>query len=81
MAEAFILPLEYQGEERDFDCELRPMGYTFKIAVVVDGSEILFEPDEEGNFRAALPNPEENKVRWDKDLLRAIAGQLAEVFK
>lgn len=80
MAEAFVLPVEYQGEARDFDCELRVMGYTYKIAVQVNNAEILFEPDEEGYFRATTQAPDERKSHWDKDLLAAIAEQLALVF-
>lgn len=76
MADPFMLPLEYKGEEKEFDCELRVMGYTYKIAVALQGAEVLFEPDEEGNFRAAVTDARLRKENWDVDLLAAIARQL-----
>lgn len=76
MADTFILPLQYQGEDKEFNCELRAWGYTYRIAVDLGGSEVLFEPDEEGKFRAAVPEAAPRKENWDIGLLSAIANQL-----
>ena len=52
--EVFELPIDYKGTERMISCQLAPMGYTYKIYAEADGYEIIFEPDEERNFRAVM---------------------------
>ncbi len=54
------------------------MGYTHKFKVLVNGEEVLFEPDEEGNYRAVLSTlPEEKKARnIDTALLQVIADTI-----
>ena len=42
----FELPVTFIGKEFLFPAELLPMGFTHKINVTVEGTEILFEPDE-----------------------------------
>jgi hypothetical protein len=81
MADTFILPLQYQGEDKEFDCQLRAWGYTYRIAVDLGGSEVLFEPDEEGKFRAAAPDGAQRKENQDIGLLSAIAEQLQFYLK
>jgi RNase P/RNase MRP subunit p29 len=53
--EEFELPIEYKGEEQMFNAKLIVTGYTHKFSVEVDGQSILFEPDEERNYRAVIP--------------------------
>jgi hypothetical protein len=47
----------------------------------VNGIDIIFEPDEERNYRAVVPNSNENKKDIDSKLLQAIAMKLEEMFK
>ncbi len=54
MFDLFDLPVEYKGKEMLFPAELLPMGFRHKIKVNVDGTDILFEPDEERNYRAVI---------------------------
>ena len=61
MLDLFELPVEYKGKEMLFPTELLPMGFTHKIKVTVDGIEILFEPDEERNYRAMITDAEMHK--------------------
>jgi len=76
MAEAFTLAVLYKGEQKVFDAELRVMGYTHKIAVNINDTEILFEPDEERNYRAVLAEATIHKTTLDVGLIQLIAAEL-----
>ncbi len=76
MAEAFTLVIFYKGEQKNLDAELRVIGYTHKIAININDIEVLFEPDEERNYRAVLSDADMNKKRIDVDLIRLIAAEL-----
>ncbi len=81
MFDLFELPVEYNGKEMLFPAELLPMGFTHKIKVTVDGTEILFEPDEERNYRAMIANTDMDKpVHLNKNLLEVICTTLDELF-
>ena len=77
----FTLTVHYKEEDRIFEGEVKIMGYTHKIVMQVNGMEVLFEPDEERNYRAVLPGAENIKIKWDVDLLKAIARELETIFK
>jgi len=81
MGEFFTLTVICKGEERPFDSELRVMGYTHKIAVNIDGTEVLFEPDEERNYRAVISDADINKNRIDIELIKLIAAELEANLK
>ncbi len=75
------LPVEYKGEEILFPAELLPMGFTHKIKVTIKGTEILFEPDEERNYRAMITDLEKfNNPHIDKELLQEICKTLDLLF-
>lgn len=81
MAETFELPVAYGGKELEFQAELLPYGYTHKIKVTIEGIDILFEPDEEKNYRAVTGFEDLNKAgNIPKDLLQAISETLHELF-
>ncbi|GAA4737014.1 hypothetical protein [Flavisolibacter ginsenosidimutans] len=78
MNEFFDLPVVYNGKELLFPTRFLQLGYTYKFAVNVHGTSILFEPDEEGLFRAvATQNGIPKNV--DTGLLQAIAEGVANV--
>lgn len=79
--EKFDLEIEHEAEAFTFPAELRPSGYTYKIAVEIFGSEVLFEPDEERNFRAVIDRKEYPSINLDAHLLQKIAKFLEEAFK
>lgn len=79
--EKFEIEIEHGAKVHVFPAELKTMGYTYKIAVVVFGSEVVFEPDEERNFRAVI-DPTLNKTNdYPVEILQKIAQFLEEVFK
>jgi hypothetical protein len=79
--ETFTLPIFYKNEHRDYPATLQVFGYTHKIVVRVGEQDILFEPDEEKNYRAVLPVTPEGRPQADIELLQAIAATLEEAFK
>jgi len=81
MAETFTLQVLYKNKERSFDAELRVTGYTYRIVVTVDNREIVFERDEERNYRAILTEETEIRNLPDVELLKAIANELEIAFK
>ena len=81
MPESFLLSVKYKNEVKQFESELRVFGYTHKIAVNVNGTEVIFEPDEERNYRAVLPENADDQKPPDIELLKAIAGELEAAFK
>lgn len=51
MEHYFELPLNYRGEERVLKGRLVTFAYNYKFYIVVDGKELVFERDDEHNFR------------------------------
>jgi len=78
----FDLPVIYDAAQHNFSAEYIPSAYSYRIAVDVFGNIVLFEPDEEGNFRAVLSPDDllEGKM-IDREWLEAIANQLMQIFK
>jgi len=60
--EEFELPVVFDGQELILPGKFVQMGYTYKIFVEVNGQEIIFEPDEERNFRTVMENQQNSKV-------------------
>jgi len=70
----FELTVTHNDKEITFNCQLLHYGYSYKIEVDIMGTKILFEPDEERNWRAVIPYEEIDKNKnLNKDLLNAIA--------
>jgi len=78
--EKFTITVNYKGVPTEFNAELRPWGYSWKITVFVNEQEIIFEPDEERNFRAILVD-ESLRKKTDVELVKSIGETLEELFK
>ena len=77
----FELPVTCNGKEFLFPAELLPMGFTHRIKVTVEGTEILFEPDEERNYRAIITDREKfSQPDINKLLLQYICKTLDLLF-
>jgi hypothetical protein len=74
----FQLAVRYDGREISFPAKLLLMGYTHKIEVDIDGVKVIFEPDEERNYRALVNQSAVNTVNIG--LLQAIAHKLNELL-
>ena len=82
MTASFDLPVIYQGKEVSFTARLLKYGYTHKFLVDVNGTQVLFEPDEESNYRAILDATElqkNNKI--DVGLLKTISSAIEAIIK
>jgi hypothetical protein len=81
MSDQFDLPITHDGKELLFPAELLPMGYTHKIRVTIGEADLLFEPDEERNYRAVVADADRDQInRLDTSLLRTICQALDELF-
>jgi len=80
MNEPFNLPVIYQGTEHEFKARFERWGYTHRIAVLIDETTFIFEPDEEGGYRA-LNHPEQHgtPILVNIGLLWAVAEKLAKL--
>ena len=81
MDEEFELPIEFKGQEHIFKSTLLVYGYTHKFQVNVNGRNILFEPDEEKNYRAVLNYGESDTNKIDVELIKEIASTIQNIFR
>ena len=73
----FELPVEYKGISYNLPSRLVQMGYSYKIYVQWFDVEIIFEPDEERNFRAIVERDDKQVVTTG--LLQAISDALSSI--
>jgi hypothetical protein len=76
MNEPFQLELTYEGMPYELAAAFQRYGYTYRIVVTIDEHNYVFEPDEDGQYRA-LGAPEGAKP--DVGLLRAVAEKLQKL--
>ena len=74
MADSFDLPVEFNGEEKLYPTTILRYGFTHKIQVAVNNIIVIFEPDEEKNYRAIVDNDKEGTL--NKHLLEQISNTL-----
>ena len=58
----------------EYNGQLITSGHGFKIVLFIDDIAVVFEPDEERNFRAVVPPEDMNRI--DAELLKRIAAEL-----
>jgi len=76
MEHFFSLPVHFNGEELSFQGRLATFGYSFKIFVIVEKTELTFEKDEEGKYRVFQ---EVSGKEISQDLIAAIIHALEQV--
>jgi hypothetical protein len=79
MYDPFTIPVHYKGADREFEARLQTLGYTHRFLVMIDGTEVIFERDEERNFRAIIP-PDHRGKTPDTALLQAITVAINELL-
>jgi len=75
MEHYFDLPVVYNGEEQVYKGRLATFGYVYKFYIVVDGRELVFEKDDEGQYRV-LTESEDKDKSVDAGLLQAVIKSL-----
>ncbi|HTN06519.1 hypothetical protein [Agriterribacter sp.] len=78
MGEKFELPVHYKGQDMLLPAELKAWKYSHSILVTLNDQTIIFEPDEERNYRALLQHMEKPP---DLELIRSIAVSIELLFK
>jgi CRISPR/Cas system-associated exonuclease Cas4 (RecB family) len=82
MEDEFDLPVEYKGKNHIFKASLIVKGFTHRFQIEINGQTILFEPDEERNYRAMLEyGDEESRKNIDIELLKQIVTVIEEIVK
>jgi hypothetical protein len=78
----FELPVSFNKKEFSFPARLLHYGYSYKLEVDIDGDKILFEPDEERNWRALVAYEDiGNNKKVNVDLLKAIVVSIEAIMK
>jgi hypothetical protein len=82
MTDPFILSVNYKGTALHFTAQLLLQGYTHKFKVLINETDVYFEPDEEGLYRAIkMPGQrEEELAAIDRDLLSLIQQKIATIL-
>lgn len=78
MNESFELPVQFKDKTILLPAELTIWGYSHRVLVTWEGQVIIFEPDEERNYRAIIENAERPPAL---EMIRAIAESINSVFK
>jgi hypothetical protein len=82
MDEQFELSVEYKGKQLMLNASLLVTGYTHKFSVDINGQIIIFEPDEERNYRAVISYDDiGNNKPVDIELLKQITKAIARIVK
>lgn len=79
MSEHFEIDVPINNSTRIFEAEFKKTTYSYQIAVFIDGHEIIFEPDEERNFRAIAKR--NNYKPSMTEAIQATAGVLTQLFR
>lgn len=81
MENEFEIPLTYKGKELALPARLLVQGYVYKIEVTIGETKVLYEKDDEGQWRA-LMEPDDQHLHHGPDvgLLQEIAGTLDALF-
>jgi hypothetical protein len=81
MEQDFHIPLIYNGTQIELAAKLFTYGLGHRFHVVIDGATILFEPDEERNYRA-LPDRgvNSNAIHVNEELIMLVGRRIQELF-
>jgi hypothetical protein len=79
MDDYFIIPVNYQDKGMEFQARLLLQGYVYRVEVIVDDIPVLFERDEERDYRALISR--EQLDGNGKNLNRGILQAIAEVLQ
>ena len=74
MDDELKLPVNYNGEEREYPFRVIPQGFATRFAVLVNDVEVIFERDDQGDFRAMIYNDAEKHALFEPELLKSIAA-------
>ena len=76
MSEPIEIPVKYKGEEQLIQAELLQRGYIHGFQVMINDVPVLFEPDEERNYRVMIDETKYDKSKVDLGMVKAIVETL-----
>ena len=76
MDNTFELDVDFNGETFEFPGQLIISGYVHKIELDINGTKVLFEPDEERKYRALLSMQDLTDNQIEMGLIKAIVFRL-----
>lgn len=78
----FELALRFKKKDMLLPVKLMNYGSSYKLQVEIEGTNVLFEPDEERNWRAVISyeDVQANK-KLNRELLQLIAAELETILK
>ncbi|MEP6682878.1 MAG: hypothetical protein ABJA35_06445 [Parafilimonas sp.] len=72
MPDHFYIPVRYRNEENEYLVTLVLLSYSYQLHVEVDNQSLVFEPDDNGEFRMI-------KMGWQNESdLKLIDAQLIQ---
>jgi hypothetical protein len=82
MTDEFALIITYKGREQHFTARMIPQGFTHRFQVSLPETDVFFEPDEEGGYRAITMPGQDEKIlsKIDKGLLAGIQLKIEEIL-
>lgn len=80
MEHFFELQLEHKGKTRSFNGRLVTFGYSYKFYIIVNGRELVFEKDDEQQYRV-LGDGTDGSTSIDISLVEAIIIALQSIAK
>lgn len=82
MDEGFELPVLYKNKEIHLPATLLAYGYTYKLQIAINETLVLFERDEEGEWRALVaPDDAAANKNIEPELLQAIVVAIETVLQ
>lgn len=81
MAETFVITATYKNRQHEYEAVFNATGFSYRIEVMLEEQLVVFEPDEERNFRAYLPPGAETHHPPDPLLLKAVSEALEKAFR
>ncbi|MBX2925960.1 MAG: hypothetical protein KF746_27440 [Chitinophagaceae bacterium] len=78
MDEIFELPVHFNGQNLLLPAQLQAWGYSHRILVTLKDQTVIFEPDEERNYRAVSSDPAKTP---EVQLVQAIITTIESLFK
>ena len=80
MDESFTITVSLNDHEYSFDARLVTIGYSHKVTVMINGIEVLYEPDEERHYRAILHDTQQASVKdIDIAFIKAVGDKIESI--
>lgn len=81
MDDTFEILVTHNNKELIFKAKLLQSGYSYKFEMDVNAITVLFEPDEERNFRAIIhPSTKQGNSKIDIELIKLIVKALVAII-